>query len=169
MDTSSHNISFCGRDKSITNLVCSVDDRLILDTFDTQHNFKTQPRDLLGLTYTDIRMHQGTLSNFFLACPGSSDLDRAQEARWFFFFFARRASLSIPMLGCRERLCILTRIAGCEELFGVMPALAAPANRFGRSKLEVERGCLVGGRGRYGAVAATCGGRSHRILDDGLG
>jgi hypothetical protein len=82
MDTSIYNISFCGRDnKSITNRVCSVEDRLILDTFDTQHNFKTQSRDFLGLTYTDIRMHQSTLSDFFLACPGSSELDRAQEAR----------------------------------------------------------------------------------------
>jgi len=70
----------------VTNLVCSVQDRLILDTFDTQHNTKTKTRDILGSTYTDIRMHHSTLSDFFLACSGSSDLDRAQEARWFIFF-----------------------------------------------------------------------------------
>jgi hypothetical protein len=62
--------------------MCGVQDRLILDTFDSQHNLKTQSRDILGPTYTDIRMHHSTLSNFFLACSGSSDLDRAQEARY---------------------------------------------------------------------------------------
>ncbi len=166
MDTSIHDISFSGRDNnSITNLMCGVQDRLILDTFNTQHNFKTQSSDLLGLTYTDIRMYHSTLSDFFLACPGSSDLDRAQEARWFFFpaygYSYRRLVVDIY-------LSILTRVARCEELFGVMSAIAAPAHRFGKSKFEVERSCLVGGRGGYAAVAATsCGSPSHRILDDG--
>ena len=71
--------------------MCCVQDRLILDTFDAQDDFEAQPRDILGSTYTDIRMHHSTLSDFFLACPGSSDLDRAQEARCFvLFFFARK-------------------------------------------------------------------------------
>jgi hypothetical protein len=60
---------------------------------------------------------------------------------------------------------LLTRVTGCEELFGVMSAIAIPAHSFGSPEFEIERGCLVGGRGRYGAVAATCGSRSHRILD----
>jgi hypothetical protein len=70
------------------------------------------------------------------------------------------------MFNCRENIYILTRVTGCEELFGVMSAVAIPAQRFGSSKFEAERGCLVGGRGRYGAVAATCGSRSHSILDN---
>ena len=46
-----------------------------------------------------------------------------------------------------------------------MATIAIPAHRFGNSEFEVERGGLVGGRGGYGAVAATCGSRSYRILD----
>ena len=61
---------------------------------------------------------------------------------------------------------MLTRVTGCEELFRVMSAIAVPAHRLGDSKFEVERGCLIAGRRRYGAVAATCGSRGHRILDD---
>jgi len=145
-----------------THLVCGVQDRLILDTFDTQHNFEAKSRDFLGSTYTDIRMHHGTLSDFFLACPGSSGLDRAQEACWFFFRVAY--CYSYRCFVCREiQYLLFTRVTGCEELFGVMSAFPIPAHRFGNSKFEVERGCLVGGRGRYGAVAATCGSSSHRI------
>jgi hypothetical protein len=48
-----------------------------------------------------------------------------------------------------------------------MPAIAIAADRFGCSEFEVEGRCLVGGRGRYGAVTATCGSRSRRILDYG--
>ena len=61
---------------------------------------------------------------------------------------------------------MLTRVTGCEELFRVMSAIAVPAHRLGESKFEVKRGCLVGGRGRYGAIAATCGSSGHRILYD---
>ena len=84
---------------TVTNLMRGVQDRLILDTFDVQNDFETQPRDFLGLTYTDIRMHHSTISDFFLACPGSSDLDRAQEARWLFFFVRISVLLFIPMFG----------------------------------------------------------------------
>jgi hypothetical protein len=80
--------------------MCGVQDRLILDTFDAQDDFEAQPRDILGSTYTDIRIYHSTLSDFFLACPGSSDLDRAQEARWFFFFFFLRGAF---MFGSRDR------------------------------------------------------------------
>jgi hypothetical protein len=72
---------------TVTNLVCGVQDRLILDTFDTQHNTKTKSGDILGSTYTDIRMHHSTLSDFFLARLGSDGLDRAQEARCCLFVF----------------------------------------------------------------------------------
>jgi len=67
------------------------------------------------------------------------------------------------MFNCGDIL--LTRVTGSEELFGVMSAIATPAQRFGSSEFEIERGCLVGGRGRYGAVAATCGSPCHRVLD----
>jgi hypothetical protein len=108
MDTSIHNISFSGCDNnSITYLVCGVHDRLILDTFDAQDDFKAQPRDILGSTYTDIRMYQSTISDFFLACPGSSDLDRAQEARWgvclFVCFPRKRIILHITYQSNRMR------------------------------------------------------------------
>ena len=59
-----------------------VQDRLILNTFDAQDDFEAQP--ILGSTYADIRIHHSTISDFFLACLVGNDLDRAQEARWFF-------------------------------------------------------------------------------------
>ena len=158
MDTSIHNISFSGCDNnSITYLVCGVHDRLILDTFDAQHDLNTQSRDILGSTYT-------LTSACTTARSPTSFLPALEAATWIApkkhaGFFSRKRMI------VEENIYILTRVTGCEELFGVMPAITIPAHRFGNSKFEIERGCLVGGRGRYGAIAATCGSRSHCVLD----
>jgi hypothetical protein len=58
----------------------------------------------------------------------------------------------------------LTRVTGSEELIRVMSAFASPANRFGSREFEVERGCLVGGHRRYGAVEPTGASSGHCIL-----
>ena len=58
----------------------------------------------------------------------------------------------------------LTRVTGSEELIRVMSAFATTANRFGSRELEVERGCLVGGHRRYGAVEPTGASSGHCIL-----
>ena len=73
------------------------------------------------------------------------------------FFFSR----SIWLFDC-----ILTRVTGCQELFGVISDFTIPANLFGNCEFEVEMACAVGGRRRYGAVAASCGSRSHSIVLD---
>jgi len=83
MDKSIHN-KVSGRDNNcITDLVCNIQDRLILNTFDTYYDFETKSRVILGSTQTDISMHHSTRSDFPLARLGSSGLDCAQEARWF--------------------------------------------------------------------------------------
>lgn len=59
-----------------------------------------------------------------------------------------------------------TRVAGAEELIGVVPTIAASAKRFGRGEFEVERGCLsVRGCGRYCAVESTSASDGHLVLD----
>lgn len=58
----------------------------------------------------------------------------------------------------------LTRVTGSEELIRVVPAIAAPANRFGGRKFEVEGDCHVGGRRRYGAIEPTGASSGHCIL-----
>lgn len=63
-----------------TNLVCGVQDRLILNAFDTQQDFKTKPRTIRGLSQANIRMYHSPRADFFFAQLGCSGLDRAQEA-----------------------------------------------------------------------------------------
>ena len=59
-----------------------------------------------------------------------------------------------------------TRVAGGEELIGVVPTVAAPAERFGDGEFEVERGRLsVGGCRRYCALEATSASGGHFVLD----
>jgi hypothetical protein len=61
---------------------------------------------------------------------------------------------------------MLTRVAGGEQLIGVVPTVAAPAERFGEGESEVERGRLsVRGRRRYCAVEATRASGGHLVLD----
>jgi hypothetical protein len=101
MGTSIHkkNISSSGRDKCTTNLVCGVQDRLILNAFDTQQDLKTKTRTICGSSQSDIRMYHSPGTDFSLAQFGRSDLDRAQEARCFFFSIGSHAILIfIPML-----------------------------------------------------------------------
>jgi hypothetical protein len=83
MDTSTHNksISSSGRDNYITNLMCGIEDRLVLDTFHTQHDLKTKAGTIRGLSQTDIGMHNSLRADFFLAQLGRSALDCRQEAR----------------------------------------------------------------------------------------
>jgi len=116
--------------------MCGIEDRLILDAFDTQHDFKTKARTIRGLSQTDIGMHNSLRADFFLAQLGRGTLDCRQEAR---------------------------RVTGSEELIRVMSAFASPANRFGSREFEVERGCLVGGHRRYGAVEPTGASSGHCI------
>ena len=59
-----------------------------------------------------------------------------------------------------------TRVAGGEELIGVVPTVAIPAERFGGGEFEVERGCLsVCGCGRYRAVESASASDGHLVLD----
>jgi len=59
-----------------------------------------------------------------------------------------------------------TRVAGGEELIGVVPTVAAPAERFGGGEFEVERGRLsVCGCRRYRAVESTSASDGHLVLD----
>jgi hypothetical protein len=64
--------------------VSGVQDRLILNAFDTQYDFEPKPRTIRGESQTDIRMHHSPRTDFFLAQLGRSGLERAQEARWLF-------------------------------------------------------------------------------------
>jgi hypothetical protein len=86
MDTSTHKktINSSGCDNCKTNLVCGVQDRLILNAFDTQQDFKTKPRTIRGSSQTDIRMYHSPCADFSLAQLGRSGLDRSQEACCFF-------------------------------------------------------------------------------------
>jgi hypothetical protein len=86
MDTAIHNesISSSGCDNYITNLMCGIEDRLILDAFDTQHDFKSKAGTIGGLSQTDIGMHNSLCADFSLAQLGRSVLDCTQEARCIF-------------------------------------------------------------------------------------
>ncbi len=86
MDTSIHNkpVSPSGCDNCITNLVRGIYDSLILDAFDTQHDFKTKAGTIRGLSQTDICMHNGPRADFSLAQLGGNVLDCTQEARCLF-------------------------------------------------------------------------------------
>jgi hypothetical protein len=64
--------------------MCGIEDRLILDAFDTQHDFKTKARTIRGLSQTDIGMHNSLRADFFLAQLGRGTLDCRQEARCIF-------------------------------------------------------------------------------------
>lgn len=61
--------------------MCGIEDRLILDAFDTQHDFKTKAGTIRGLSQTDIGMYNSLRADFFLAQLGRSALDCRQEAR----------------------------------------------------------------------------------------
>lgn len=59
-----------------------------------------------------------------------------------------------------------TRVAGGEELIGVVPTVAIPAERFGGGEFEVERGHLsVCGFRRYCAVESASASDGHLVLD----
>ena len=83
MDISIHNkyISSSGSDNYITNPMCGIEDRLILDAFDTQHDFKAKAGTIRSLPQTDIGMHNNLRADFFLAQLSCSNLDCRQEAR----------------------------------------------------------------------------------------
>jgi hypothetical protein len=68
----------------MTNLVCCVNDCLILYAFNAQHDFETITRTIRGLSQNDIRMYYSPLADFFLAPFPRNGLDRAQEARCIF-------------------------------------------------------------------------------------
>jgi hypothetical protein len=65
--------------------MCGIDDCLILNAFYAQHDFKAKPRTIRGYSQTDIRMYHSPCADFSLAKLGCRGLERAQEARWFFF------------------------------------------------------------------------------------
>ena len=69
----------------MTNLVCGIQDRLVLYSFDAQHHFEAIPGTIRGLSEDDICMHHSALADFFLTSFLRSGLDRAQEARFFLF------------------------------------------------------------------------------------
>jgi hypothetical protein len=77
MGTSINNksISTSGCDNYIANLVCGIEDRLIIEAFDTQHDFKTEAGTIRGLSQTDIGMHNSLRADFSLAQLGRSVLD----------------------------------------------------------------------------------------------
>ena len=83
MDSAIHNKSICssGCDNYKTNPMRGIEDRLISDAFDTQHNFKTRAGTIHGLSQTDIGMHNSLRADFPLAQFGRSVLDCRQEAR----------------------------------------------------------------------------------------
>ena len=82
MDISIHDKSVSsGCNNYITNLMSGIDDRLILDAFDTQHDFQTKAGTISGLSKTNIGMHDSLRADFSLAQLGRSILDRTQEAR----------------------------------------------------------------------------------------
>jgi len=123
----------------MTNLVCGIQDSLVLYSFDTQYHSETIPGTIRGLSQDDICMDHSALADFFLASFLRSSLNRAQEAR---------------------------RVAGGEELIGVVPTVAAPAERFGGGEFEVERGRLsVCGCRRYRAIESASASDSHLVLD----
>lgn len=73
-------------DNFMTNLVCGVQDRLIVDAFDTQCDLETEPRAIRGLSQSDICVHHGPRTDFFLALFCRNGLDRTQEACCIFVF-----------------------------------------------------------------------------------
>jgi hypothetical protein len=68
----------------MTNLVCGIQDRLIVDTLDTQRDLETEPRAIRGLSQSDICVHHSPRTDFFLALFRRNGLDRTQEACYFF-------------------------------------------------------------------------------------
>ena len=86
MGTSINNksISTSRCDNYMTNFVCGIEDCLIIDAFDTQHDFKTEARTIRGLSQTDIGMHNGLRADFSLAQLGRNVLDCRQEGRCIF-------------------------------------------------------------------------------------
>lgn len=73
-----------GCDSYVTNLMCGIEDRLILDALDTQHDFKSKAGTIGGLSQTNIGMHDSLRADFSLAQLGRSILDCTQEARCIF-------------------------------------------------------------------------------------
>ena len=130
MDTSIHSISVSssGCDNYITNLTCGIEDRLILDAFDTQHDFKTIAGTICGLSHTDIGMHNGLRADFSLAQLGRSILDCRQEARCIcvcIAYYYSDAGVEITIL------IQLTRVTSSEELIRVVSGISS-AKRLGR-------------------------------------
>jgi hypothetical protein len=68
-------ISSIGCENCIANLVCGIQDFLILNAFDTQHGFKTKPRTIRGESQTDIRMYHSPRADFCLALLGRNVLE----------------------------------------------------------------------------------------------
>jgi hypothetical protein len=64
--------------------MCGIEDRQILDAFDTQHDFKTKAGAIRGLSQTDIGMYNSLRADFSLTQLGRSVLDCRQEARCVF-------------------------------------------------------------------------------------
>jgi hypothetical protein len=64
----------------MTNLVCGVQDRLIVDALDTQRDLETEPRAIRGLSQSDICVHHSLRTDFFLTLFRRNGLDRTQEA-----------------------------------------------------------------------------------------
>jgi hypothetical protein len=69
MGTSINNkaISTSGCGNYMTDLMCGIEDRLIIDAFDTQHDFKTEAGTIRRLSQTDIGMHNSLRADFSLA------------------------------------------------------------------------------------------------------
>jgi hypothetical protein len=65
--------------------VCGIEDRLILNALDTQHDCKAKAGAIRRMTQTDIGMYNGARSDFFLAHLGRNFLVSAQEACCVFF------------------------------------------------------------------------------------
>ena len=47
--------------------MCSIEDRLIFNAFDTQHDFKTKAGTIRGLFHTNIGMYNSLRPDFSLA------------------------------------------------------------------------------------------------------
>ena len=65
----------------LTNLVCSIYDRLILNTFNAQNNLQAESGAIHGSPQGDIGVHHCLRADFFPALFRRNGLDRAQEAR----------------------------------------------------------------------------------------
>jgi len=47
--------------------MCGIEDRLIIDAFDAQHDFKTKAGTIRGLSQSDIGVHNSLRADFSLA------------------------------------------------------------------------------------------------------